>query len=95
VKPTLTTDVIAGINITTASHSLWGSSPADACTSNENGGCERKANATTKVILPPISSASLRTRETFNFKYGRVEVRAQLPKGDWIFPTIGLWPTDQ
>jgi beta-glucanase (GH16 family) len=89
-------DVISGINITTACHNFWGVSSADASTSNEFDGCVGEANSseTPKVVIPPISSASLRTRETFNFKYGRVEVRAQLPKGDWIFPTIGLWPTN-
>jgi len=32
---------------------------------------------------------------SFNFKYGRVEVTAQLPQGDWIWPAIWLLPTDQ
>ena len=31
--------------------------------------------------LNPIQSARLRTAETFNFKTGRVEVRAKLPRG--------------
>lgn len=37
-------------------------------------------------ILPPIVSSRLQTKSTFSFKYGKVEIRAKLPKGDWIFP---------
>jgi beta-glucanase (GH16 family) len=29
---------------------------------------------------------------SFAFKYGRVEVRAKLPKGDWIWPAIWMLP---
>ena len=35
--------------------------------------------------MNPIASARLRTAETFSFKYGRVEIKAKLPKGDWYF----------
>ena len=97
LRPALTTETIPFGNITSGTYSLWGSSPADTCTSNEWWGCERTANvnATPKNIIPPITSARLRTRETFNFTYGRVEVRAKLPKGDWIWPAIWMLPTDQ
>jgi beta-glucanase (GH16 family) len=36
----------------------------------------------------------MRTVKSFNFTYGRVEVTAQLPKGDWIWPAIWMLPTD-
>jgi beta-glucanase (GH16 family) len=35
-------------------------------------------------IVEPIQSA--RITSNFAFKYGRVEVRAKLPRGDWIWP---------
>lgn len=31
-------------------------------------------------------SARIRTVNTFSFKYGRVEVRAKMPIGDWLWP---------
>lgn len=40
-------------------------------------------------------SSRLRTVDSFNFRYGRVEVTAQIPKGDWIWPAIWMLPTDQ
>jgi beta-glucanase (GH16 family) len=39
-------------------------------------------------------SARLRSVKALNFKNGRVEVKAKLPKGDWIWPAIWLLPTD-
>lgn len=34
----------------------------------------------------PIQSARVRTAQSFTFKYGRVEVRAKMPRGDWLWP---------
>lgn len=42
--------------------------------------------------MNPVASGRLRTAETFNFKYGRVEIRARMPKGDWLWPSISLMP---
>lgn len=36
----------------------------------------------------------MRSVNGFNFKYGRVEVRAQLPQGDWLWPAIWMLPTN-
>lgn len=40
----------------------------------------------------PINSARISTRFSFAFKYGKVEVRARAPAGDWLFPAIWLLP---
>ncbi|XP_065362114.1 gram-negative bacteria-binding protein 1-like [Calliphora vicina] len=45
------------------------------------------------LILPPVISGRLSTKNYFNFKYGRIEVRAKLPIGDWLFPMISLEPS--
>lgn len=50
--------------------------------------CERQAGL--KRILPPVVSAKFRSKKTFNFKYGRIEIRAKLPKGDWLFPRMKI-----
>ncbi|XP_055376827.1 gram-negative bacteria-binding protein 3-like [Condylostylus longicornis] len=44
-------------------------------------------------ILPPMVSAQISTINNFNFKYGKIEIRAKLPKGDWVFPQLWLQPT--
>ena len=42
--------------------------------------------------LNPINSARLRTVKSFNIKYARVEVRAKIPRGDWLWPAIWMMP---
>ena len=44
--------------------------------------------------MNPIQSARLRSVNSFNFKYGRAEIRAKLPKGDWLWPAIWFLPKD-
>ncbi len=72
---------------------MWGSSPADLCTGNMFYGCMRTSGAGGNY-LNPITSARLRTAEHFSFMYGRVEVRARMPRGDWLWPAIWLFRRD-
>lgn len=53
---------------------MWGSTPADLCTGNAFYGCKRAAGGGGN-FLPPITSARLRTAESFAFRYGRIEVQ--------------------
>lgn len=39
-------------------------------------------------VLPPIVSGRFNTRNLFNFIYGKVEIRARVPCGHWIYPGI-------
>uniref|UniRef100_A0A1L8E2T1 Putative beta-1 n=1 Tax=Nyssomyia neivai TaxID=330878 RepID=A0A1L8E2T1_9DIPT len=41
-------------------------------------------------IIPPVLSARISTKGKFHFLYGKVEIRAQLPNGNWIFPELFL-----
>lgn len=70
---------------------IWGGSPADQCTMNAFYGCERNAAASGNYINP-VRSARLRTVKSVNFQYGRVEVKAKLPRGDWLWPAIWMLP---
>lgn len=51
-------------------------------------GCQRSSNGVN--IINPIRSASIRTINTHSIKFGKVEVRARLPIGDWLWPVLGL-----
>jgi len=79
---------------------MWGGSPANLCTGNAFYGCERTSGAGGNY-LNPIRSARLRTVNSLPMKYGKIEIRAQIPKGEWIWPAIwmmsksnpyGEWP---
>ena len=67
---------------------IWGNTPASVCTSNTDYGCQRQGTGTN--YINPIQSARLRTVNSFNFRYGRVEVEAKMPKGDWLWPGESL-----
>ena len=95
IRPTLLEDDIGLANLKNGFNmDIWGGSPADLCTEPMFYGCTRTSGAGGNY-LNPIKSARLRTAESFNFKYGKVEVRAKLPRGDWLWPAIWLLPRDQ
>ena len=67
--------------------------PWDASKCNETAGvCVPHSTfghqSCTYSMLPPVTSASIRT--TRSFKFGRLEIRARLPRGDWLWPALWL-----
>jgi len=90
IFPTLTDDRYGVDFVRTGTLDLNGGSPADECTNPSFYGCSR-AGAGGNIINPTMS-ARLRTVNSFHFKYGRVEVRAKMPTGDWLWPAIWLLP---
>lgn len=43
-------------------------------------------------VLPPVTSGLVKTKQAFRF--GRLEIRARMPRGDWLWPAIWLVPSD-
>ncbi|KAJ1329596.1 gram-negative bacteria-binding protein 1 [Microdochium nivale] len=62
------------------------------CTGSSISSCAIKSNATTGAIINPIRSARLNTKGKKSIKYGRVEIVAKLPEGDWLWPAIWMMP---
>ncbi|KAF8156179.1 concanavalin A-like lectin/glucanase domain-containing protein [Mycena galopus ATCC 62051] len=56
--------------------------------------CSAVSNKTEGKILPPVMSARISTRKSATLKFGRVEVVAKLPTGDWLWPAIWMLPVD-
>ncbi|XP_011876363.1 PREDICTED: beta-1,3-glucan-binding protein-like [Vollenhovia emeryi] len=50
--------------------------------------CQHLASGS--YILPPVISGRINTKGKFEFLFGRVEIRAKLPHGDWVYPLITL-----
>lgn len=44
--------------------------------------------------IPPVRSARLTTKGTKTIRYGRVEVVAKMPQGDWLWPALWMMPQD-
>jgi beta-glucanase (GH16 family) len=58
------------------------------CTSGFAYDCVVTSNATSGTILNPVRSARLTTKGKKIIKYGRIEVVAKQPAGDWLWPAI-------
>jgi hypothetical protein len=63
---------------------IWG-----YCTQDGNYGCSREGQY---GMLPPVMSGKVSSNPTLRF--GTVEVRARIPRGDWIWPAIWMMPKD-
>jgi len=88
LRATLTNSTYDNAFLTSGTLDLWRS---HTCTSNrKNTGCFRKG--TEEVIINPIQSAALTTENSFSFKYGKMEVVAKMPVGDWLWPAVWLMP---
>ncbi|KAI9663275.1 MAG: hypothetical protein M1821_008323 [Bathelium mastoideum] len=64
------------------------------CTSNIVSDCVAVTNTTNGTIVNPVKSARINTSPGAKIKYGRVEVVAQLPAGDWLWPAIWMLPVN-
>ncbi|KAJ3207911.1 hypothetical protein HDU67_007127 [Dinochytrium kinnereticum] len=78
--------------ISAANFSLESDDPSLTCNIPYNFGCTRTANGVN--IINPIQSANLRTIKSYSLRYGKVEIVAQMPRGDWIWPALWLLPVD-
>ena len=54
--------------------------------------CGAVSNFTTGAVINPVMSARLTTRRSHHIQFGKVEVRAKLPRGDWLWPSIFMMP---
>ena len=54
-----------------------------------------KDNAGISGTVREYSSGRVRTKKRGDWKYGRIEVRAKMPKGQGIWPAIWMLPTDE
>ena len=90
IKPTLTEDKYGAGFVTSGVLNIWGHQPHNLCTGQAWWGCERAG--TPDNAINPVASARLRTSNSFFFNYGRIDVVARMPKGDWLWPAIWMLP---
>ncbi|KFA64744.1 hypothetical protein S40285_01399 [Stachybotrys chlorohalonatus IBT 40285] len=64
------------------------------CTSEARVDCVAATNTTSgnSTIVPPTKSGRINTKNGATIKYGKVEVTAKLPEGDWLWPAIWMLP---
>jgi len=64
------------------------------CSSPILSNCVASTNTTNGTIIPPVKSGRINTKKGATIKYGRVEVTASLPSGDWLWPAIWMLPVN-
>ncbi|CAM9467152.1 unnamed protein product [Heterosigma akashiwo] len=65
----------------------------DQCTNVLWGACNKTGNMPPGNVIQPATSGRLNSNGKFSFQYGRIEVRARLPRGNWLWPAIWMLPT--
>lgn len=55
-------------------------SPQD-CTNSTSSSCSISSDLSRKIVIPPVQSARISTKNSYNIRYGKVEVKAKLPRG--------------
>lgn len=58
------------------------------CSSDYPSDCVAVSNSTNGTMINPVRSARLTTKGKHNTTYGKVEVVAKVPRGDWLWPAI-------
>lgn len=84
-----------GSTVIPESSSLFTGFPGNECTNNGFNlgmhGCYLKNKS--EIENFSYVSGRMRTHQSFGFLYGRVEVEAKIPKGDWAWPAAWMTPT--
>jgi len=89
IHPTLTTDDMPNLDIFNG-----GNFSLSGCTTKNSTACNVRSNKATGAVINPVRSARINTKGKKTIKYGRVEVRAKLPRGDWLWPAVWMLPED-
>ncbi|KAI8813448.1 concanavalin A-like lectin/glucanase domain-containing protein [Cladochytrium replicatum] len=56
--------------------------------------CWRVSNSTNFTVLPPVASGRITTKNSVSIKYGKVEISVKMPRGDWMWPAVWMFPRD-
>ncbi|THG96108.1 hypothetical protein EW026_g5660 [Hermanssonia centrifuga] len=89
IVPTLTSDVIGRANVLNGfTYNVTG------CTSTNLTSCGAVSNQTAGTVINPVMSARLTTKQSHHIQYGKVEIVAKLPRGDWLWPALWMLPVD-
>lgn len=87
IEPKLWSSYRADLDITHSQLDL-----SQRCTGTHNRQKECVLLTGGPLIMPPVVAPRISTKDSFQFKYGRIEIRAKLPKGDWLVPLLLLEP---
>lgn len=88
IKPTLQDKTLI------TSNNVINLTASGLCSSDILSNCVTSTNTTNGTIIQPVKSGRINTKKGATIKYGRVEVTAQMPEGDWLWPAIWMLPVN-
>ena len=94
IVPTLTTETSNYTEAQLLNGATLNLTTAGICTTTDVYQCGRHSNATTRQMINPVRSARLTTKASMSIRYGKIEVVAKLPRGDWLWPAIWMMPVN-
>ncbi|KAJ1022601.1 hypothetical protein NDA16_003590 [Ustilago loliicola] len=65
---------------------------AGNCTGKSESDCAAGNNFDEGRMVNPVQSTRITTKKSYAIRYGKVEVRAKLPTGNWLWPAIWMMP---
>ncbi|KAG9311353.1 concanavalin A-like lectin/glucanase [Chiua virens] len=77
---------------TNSTNSTTPSNSTSSSTGSGANACTAVSSAQAGTVINPIMSGRINTRGKKSIKYGKVEIRAKLPQGDWLWPAIWMLP---
>ena len=90
--PTLTTETTTFTEADILSGGILNLTVDGVCTGVSVSDCSVRANTTSGEIINPVRSGRISTKGKKTIKYGKIEVVAKLPAGDWLWPAIWMMP---
>lgn len=94
IVPTITTDVTSLSSDQLLNGFTLNLTSSGICTGTGNSSCTATSNSTAMTMINPVRSARLTTQGKHTIRYGKVEVVAKLPAGNWLWPAIWYVPLD-
>lgn len=79
---------------TNSTNSTTPTNSTSSGSSSSGGGnaCTAISSEQVGTVINPVMSGRINTRGKKSIQYGKVEVRAKLPQGDWLWPAIWMLP---
>lgn len=69
-------------------------SPASFILMSSQSACQATSSKLRSLAIPPVKAARVNTKGKVTIQFGKVEVKAKLPRGDWLWPAIWMLPED-
>lgn len=90
IVPTLTTETTDITKEQLIDNYILNLTTDGTCTTKGIDNCSIRSNKTAGTIVNPVRSARLTTKGKKTITYGKVEVIAKMPQGDWLWPAIWM-----